>query len=135
MGGWQFQGRSPIIGTSSNGVGEPTMDESTQRKLFSALSHGAIFFSSTIVSLGIPILIWAFTQDSVVKANAKESLNFHINLYILGIIFGLLSLLLIGLPLLLILVAFSIIMPIFAIVQILDNPDSPYRYPFILRLF
>jgi hypothetical protein len=111
------------------------MDESTQRKLFSALSHGAIFFSSTIISLGIPILIWAFTQDSIVKANAKESLNFHINLYILGIIFGLLSVLLIGLPLLLILVAFSIIMPIFAIVQILDNPDSPYRYPFILRLF
>lgn len=135
MGGWQFEGRSPIIGVSSNRVGEPTMDESTQRKLFSALSHGAIFFSSTIISLGVPILIWAFTQDSIVKANAKESLNFHINLYILGIIFGFLSFLLIGLPLLLILVALSIIMPIFAIVQILDNPDSPYRYPFILRLF
>ncbi|KAF3885070.1 MULTISPECIES: DUF4870 domain-containing protein [Nostocales] len=111
------------------------MDRLTQRKLFSALCHGAIFFSSTIVSVGIPIGILLTTDDTVVKDNAKESLNFHINLYIYAFIFLLLTIFIIGIPLLVILGIVSIIMPVIAIVRVLDNPDLPYRYPFIFRLF
>ncbi|MUG93849.1 DUF4870 domain-containing protein [Scytonema sp. UIC 10036] len=110
------------------------MDRLTQRKLFSALCHGAIFFSSTIVSVGVPIGILLTTEDSVVKDNAKESLNFHINLYIYGFIFALLTLFIIGFPLLVILIIVSIFMPIIAIVRVLDTPDVSYRYPFIFRL-
>ncbi len=110
------------------------MDDLDKRKVLSALCHGAIFFSSTIISVGIPITILFVTEDSIIKANAKESLNFHINLYIYAIIFALLIAVLIGIPLLIILCLISWIMPIIAIVKVLADPDKPYRYPFIFRL-
>ncbi|MCX7595044.1 MAG: DUF4870 domain-containing protein [Fischerella sp.] len=111
------------------------METIAQRKLLSALCHGAIFFSSLIFSIGIPIAILLISEDPVVKENAKESLNFHINLYIYGVIFGLLVIIGIGIPLLIVLWIVSVIMPIFAIVRVLSEPNVPYRYPFIFRFF
>ena len=64
--------------------------DTDKRKILSALCHGAILFSATIVSVGIPIAILLIIDDSVVKDNAKESLNFHINIYIYAFIFGIL---------------------------------------------
>ncbi|BAY38948.1 hypothetical protein NIES2111_32980 [Nostoc sp. NIES-2111] len=110
------------------------MDSFEQRKLLSALSHGAIFFSSTIVSIGIPIAILLLNEDPVVKENARESLNFHINLYIYGIISALLVLVGIGILLLIALGIISFVLPIIAIIKVFNEPDLPYRYPFIFRL-
>lgn len=110
------------------------MEDFDQRKLLSALSHGAIFFSSLIVSIGIPIAILYISNDPIVKENAKESLNFHINLYIYGVIFGLLSIILIGIPFLIGLLIISFIMPIIAIIRVISEANIPYRYPFIFRL-
>lgn len=110
------------------------MESLQQRKLLSALSHGSIFFSSTIVSVGIPIAILLLSNDSVVKENAKESLNFHINLYLYALLFALLIFVVIGIALLAVLGFVSFIMPIIAIVQVLSEPDRPYRYPYIFRL-
>jgi len=50
------------------------MYDSDKRKLLSALCHGAIFFSTTIVSVGLPIAILFVSDDPVVKENAKESI-------------------------------------------------------------
>ena len=108
--------------------------DTDKRKILSALCHGAIFFSVTILSVGIPIAILFITDDSVVKDNAKESLNFHINVYIYGIIFGLLTWLLIGFPLLVLLGIVNFVMPIIAILNVMSNPNQPYLYPFIFRL-
>lgn len=108
--------------------------ERDQRLILSVLSHAAIFFSATVVAIGIPIAILFLSQDTVVKANARESLNFHINLYIYGFIFWILTFLLIGFPLLFILGLVSVIMPILAIISVVSNPDKPYVYPFIFRL-
>ncbi|MDJ0555168.1 MAG: DUF4870 domain-containing protein [Microcoleaceae cyanobacterium MO_207.B10] len=108
--------------------------DADKRKILSALSHGAIFLSATIVSVGIPIAILFLTDDSVVKDSAKESLNFHINIYIYGIVFGILAWLIIGIPLLILLWIISLVMPIIAIIKILNNPNKTYRYPFIFRL-
>ncbi len=108
--------------------------ESTNRKILSALSHGAIFFSSTIVSIAVPIIIFYTTQDKVIKQNAKESLNFHINIYIYAIIFVILIFLVVGIPLLILLAILSFVMPIIAITNVLEKPDKPYRYPFIMRV-
>jgi uncharacterized Tic20 family protein len=110
------------------------MEDFPKRKLLSALSHGAIFFSSTIVSIGIPIAIFLTTEDPIVKENARESLNFHINLYIYGVVFGLLTVVGVGIVLLLGLWLISIIMPIIAIVTVLSDRNLSYRYPFIFRL-
>ncbi|MEH1796743.1 MULTISPECIES: DUF4870 domain-containing protein [unclassified Nostoc] len=109
------------------------MEDLQQRKLLSALSHGAIFFSSTIISIGIPIAILLISNDPIIKNNAKESLNFHINLYIYVIIFALLIVVGIGILLLIVLGIVSFIMPIIAIIHVLNQPNVSYRYPFIFR--
>ncbi|MBW4521129.1 MAG: DUF4870 domain-containing protein [Scytolyngbya sp. HA4215-MV1] len=110
------------------------MDDPDKRKLLSALCHGAIFFSSLFVSIGIPIGILLIADDPVIKENARESINFHINLYIYAVIFAVLIFLLIGIPLLILLGIVSFVMPIIAIVHCLGTPDQAYRYPFIFRL-
>ncbi|MEM9924505.1 MAG: DUF4870 domain-containing protein [Cyanobacteria bacterium P01_D01_bin.50] len=110
------------------------MEDAKVRKLLSGLCHGAIFFSSIVISIAIPLVILFITEDSVVKANARESLNFHINLYIYGVVAGMLTIILIGIPLLFVLGIITVVMPIIALVQVLNSPDQPYRYPFIFRL-
>ncbi|PSO50138.1 MAG: DUF4870 domain-containing protein [Cyanobacteria bacterium SW_9_44_58] len=109
-------------------------DDIDKRKLLSALAHGSIFFSALVFSVGVPIVILFITEDEVTKENAREALNFHFNVWLYGIIFGILTLIVIGAILLGILGIVVIIMPIIAIVQVLNNPDKAYRYPFIFRL-
>jgi hypothetical protein len=110
------------------------MYDPDKRKLLSALCHGSIFFSLLAVSVGIPIAILLVSEDPVVKDNAKEALNFHFNVWLYGIIFGVLTIVLIGFVLLGILQLVNVVMPILAILQCLGNPEKPYRYPFIFRL-
>lgn len=105
-----------------------------QRKLLSALCHGSIFLSSVVISVAIPIVVLFVTDDPIVKANAKEALNFHINLYIYAFVSILLTVVLIGFLFLAILGIVSLIMPIIALIKVLDDPSQPYRYPFIFRL-
>ena len=89
-----------------------------QRKFLSVLSHGAIFFSSTIVAIGIPIAILLISEDAVVQENAKEALNFYVTFSIYVIISMLLVIILIGFPLIIMLIISSFIMPILAIAKV-----------------
>ena len=106
----------------------PTNDN---RKLLSVLAHASIFFSSAVISVGVPIAILLASKDPVVKSNAKEALNFFITVYILATIFGILFFLIIGFPLFILLLIATVVMPIMAIVKVLENPDRSYRYPLI----
>lgn len=108
--------------------------DTDKRKLLSGLSHGSIFLSSLVLSVGIPIAILFVTDDPIVKENAKEAINFHFNVWLYGIIFGLLCLVLIGFPLLGILFIVHWTLPVVAILQCLSTPEQSYRYPFIFRL-
>lgn len=112
------------------------MYDTDKRKLLSALCHGAIFFSTSFVSVGIPIALLLVTEDPVVKENAKESINFHFNVWLYGSIIAVL-----------IFISFGLLIPlaglgyllhwgltIWAIVNILSDPDKPFRYPFIFRI-
>lgn len=120
-----------------------------KRKLLSALCHGSIFFSSLVISIVIPIATLFVSDDPIVKENAKESINFHINVFIYGAIIaivffspigGLLAILTLGLFWLLgslvgaVFFLFHWIPPLFGIYHTLNNPNQPYRYPFIFRL-
>jgi uncharacterized Tic20 family protein len=108
-----------------------------KRKLLSILSQASIFLSSTVVSVAVPLAIYFVSDDQIVRENAKESLNFHFNVWLYGIIIGVLAFFTFGLlgfilgPILLL---FSIIMPILAIVQIWGDCDQAFRYPLIWRL-
>ena len=110
------------------------MADSNTRKILSIICHVSVFFTSTIAAIAVPIIILIVSQDSVVKANAKEVLNFQINLLFYGVVFSLLVLVGIGVPLLVLLGIASIVLPIFAIVSILNHPNSPASYPFITRV-
>jgi uncharacterized Tic20 family protein len=108
-----------------------------KRKLLSAGSHASIFISALIASIGIPIAILFISEDPIVKDNAKEAINFHLNIWLLGGIIGVLSFLTLGLfgfifaPIWLL---YHWGLSTWAIIHSLNNPDSAFRYPFILRL-
>lgn len=113
------------------------MYDTDKRKLLSALCHGAIFFSTTLVSIGIPIFILFVSNDPVVKENAKESINFHLNVWVYGFIIGVLTTISLGLlsplfgPYFLIHWALTI----WALFHVLgDDVTTAFRYPFIFRI-
>lgn len=106
-----------------------------RRKVLSAVAHAACLVSWAWVPLLVPIAILLLSEDPIVKDNAKQSLNFQINIIIYSVIFFFLSFLLIGIPLLFLVGIVSVVMPIFAIVSVATKPDRPYRYPFVFRFF
>lgn len=112
--------------------------DTDKRKLLSILSHASVFFASLWVFIGLPIGILFVSDDPVVKANAKEVLNFHFNIWLYEAIIAVLWLSIVGIPLALILMPFFFLFhwvtPVLAILKALNNPDEPYRYPFIFRI-
>ncbi|BAY45589.1 hypothetical protein SAMD00079811_31950 [Scytonema sp. HK-05] len=113
------------------------MYDSDKRKILSALSHGAIFLSATLVSVGLPIAVLFLSEDPVVKENAKESINFHFNVWLYGAIVTGLTWITLGLLLPLAGLWFLVHwgLTIWAIFSVVTDPDKPFRYPFIFRVF
>ncbi len=111
---------------------ETTFD-SDKRKLFSIASHGSIFLSQLVLSAGIPLAFLVLSDDSVVKENAKEALNFHFNMWLYSVLLIIPAALIIGLPLVALLGLVQIVMPVLAILSSVSDPDKAYRYPFIFR--
>ncbi|HAZ49574.1 MAG TPA: DUF4870 domain-containing protein [Cyanobacteria bacterium UBA11369] len=114
------------------------MYDTDKRKLVSALCHGAIFFTSLVFPVLIPIAILLVSEDPAVKDNAKEAINFQLNVLLYGAIIAFMAATIILLPLAWILgpllFIFHWVLPVFAILDVLGNPEKPYRYPFIFRL-
>lgn len=115
---------------------------SGKRKLFSIACHGSIFLGSLLVTSAIPLAILLLFDDPVIKATAKETLNYHFNIWLYGAVtVGLgafFHALIITIPLAWLIggifTLFTLIPPIFGILATLNNPNEPYRYPFIWRL-
>jgi len=105
-----------------------------KRKILSALSHGSIFLSALILSVGIPIALLFISDDPVVKANAKEAINFHLNVWFWGGVVWFLTFLLVGFLLWPLWFAYHIILPIWMIYQCFTDADKAHRYPLIVRL-
>jgi uncharacterized protein len=115
---------------------------SGKRKLFSLLCHGSIFLGSLLFTSLIPLAVLLLFDDPVIKQTAKETLNYHFNIWLYGAITGALAFfftaLIITIPLAWIIggafTLFTLVPPIFGILATLNNPNEPYRYPFIWRL-
>ncbi len=115
---------------------------SGKRKLFSLLCHGSIFLGSLLFTSAIPLVILLLFDDPVIKETAKETLNYHFNIWLYGAIAaGLISfftVLFFTIPLNFFiggaLGLFTLVPPIFGILATLSNPDQAYRYPFIWRV-
>ncbi|MGB3761332.1 MAG: DUF4870 domain-containing protein [Rivularia sp. (in: cyanobacteria)] len=112
------------------------MYDTDSRKLLSALSHGAIFLNFIVVPIAIPIVIFFTTKDPVVKDNAKEALNFYLNVWLVGIIIGVLTTVTFGLlsPLLALWFVVHWGLTIWALSHVLGDSEKPFRYPFIFRV-
>lgn len=106
----------------------------TDQKLLSALCHLGIFIGLPFVAPGIVLLL---SKDYFVKQQAKEALGFQLGMSIVAAIGGILTFVLIGIPILLIAGIVTVVMPIVATVKVVDNKD--YSYPitgnFIRRNF
>lgn len=107
--------------------------DSDKRKVLTALSHGSIFLSQLIFSAGVPLALWIISDDPVVKESSQEALNFHLNIWIYSFIVGILCWLLVGFLFVIPLFIFQWVMPILAMVASFRDPDSVFKYPFILR--
>tara|TARA_X000001036_G_scaffold95981_2_gene88701 strand:+ start:2251 stop:2646 length:396 start_codon:yes stop_codon:yes gene_type:complete len=105
-----------------------------------SLAHWSflITFVVPFANLIIPLVLYNTTgkEDLFVKANAKEALNFLLFVIIMGIVFALLVFVIIGIPLLLLLGLFTLVMPIIAAIQTMSasKGDAVYKYPIIFRL-
>lgn len=80
-----------------------------------------------------PVIVWALKKDQFdfVNDQGKEAINFNISVFIYGIVSAILVFLLIGIPLLVVLGIFHLIMVIVAAIS--ASNGTPYRYPLTIR--
>jgi uncharacterized protein len=92
------------------------------------------FGSLVLFTILGPLIIWRTKGQTMpfVAEQAKESLNFQITVFLLGLAFALLALLLIGFVFLWLLGVANLVLVIIAAIQV--SRGKPYRYPFCLRL-
>jgi len=100
-------------------------------------SGGLIFLpfgSLALFTVLGPLIILLAKGDSMpfAASQAKESLNFQITVWLLGLLFAVLAIVLIGFVLLWILGLLNLVLVIIAAIRVSDG--APYRYPFCLRL-
>jgi uncharacterized protein len=105
--------------------------------LWLAGGTGLLFFpfgGLVLFTLLGPLIIWRTKGQAMpfVASQAKESLNFQITVLLLGLLFLILALALIGFVLLWILGVLNLVLVIVAAIQV--SSGKPYRYPFCLRL-
>ena len=111
---------------------QPTKDERTWAMLshFSALCLFIFPFGNILA----PLIIWLIKKDEMpfVEDQAKEVLNFQISMTIYFIGSLILIIVLIGIPILIVLGIFNVIITIIAGIK--ANDGKSYRYPINLRL-
>jgi hypothetical protein len=92
------------------------------------------FGSLVLFTLLGPLIIWRSKGRTMpfVADQAKESLNFQITVFLLGLLFFMLIVVLVGVVLLWILGVVNVVLVIIAAIKVRDG--VPYRYPFCLRL-
>jgi uncharacterized Tic20 family protein len=114
-----------------------TNSDLDKRKLLSAGCHASLFISALLISVGIPIAILYVSEDIVVKENAKEAINFHFNVWLIGLVIGVLSFITFGLLGFILAPLWFLYhwgFSLWAIIHCLQSPDKSFRYPFIFRL-
>ena len=109
----------------------PVQPVDPNEKLWIILCHLSLLIG---VGFLLPLVVYLVKkQDFPVTAeHAKEALNFHISVYLYGIISGFLCLILIGFPMLIVLGIGSVICAILASIK--ASEGKFYRYPLTIRL-
>ena len=118
--------QNSFLGTDSLPAYIPTSDEKT----LGLLAHVLTFIASFIA----PLIIYLIKKDQseFVSDHAKESLNFQITVFIAVMVCIPLSIILIGIPVLIIIGILSVVWRIIATIK--ASEGKIYRYPYCLRL-
>ncbi|HVW69697.1 MAG TPA: DUF4870 domain-containing protein [Steroidobacteraceae bacterium] len=110
----------------------PTQDERTWG-MIAHLSAFAVFVFPLFGNVLAPLIIWLARRDTsaFVEMEAKEALNFNISVALAGIICGLLTFVLIGIPLGTLVFLGWVVLTIIAGIK--ASEGIGYRYPLSLR--
>jgi hypothetical protein len=126
--------QQPAQPLTPKGPGEVSQDKSANTWAMAChLSALAGFIGIPFGHIIGPIVFWMLKRDQfpAVNENGKEALNFQISVTIYSIVAFLLCFVLIGIPLLIGLVIFDIIMIIISSVN--ASKGRPVRYPLCIR--
>ncbi len=104
---------------------------SSNDRLLAILCHLSGFLG---VPLLLPLIVYlVMKEDSpFVKDHAREALNFHLSLFFYTLICVPLVMIVIGIPILIALGVFSLVVAILAAIKVSDG--ELYRYPLCIRL-
>ena len=110
--------------------------DAKQEKTWALFCHVSAFamFVFPFGNILAPLSIWLIKKDEMplVDDQGKESLNFQISITIYLFAAGLLTLIIIGIPLLIAVGVFDIVMIIIAAIK--ANEGEKYRYPLTIRI-
>ena|SRR5437868_11596865 len=110
--------------------GYPQPLAAEEERLWSMLSHLSFFIFGIIAPLIVMLTLG--TRSAFVRQQAVEALNFHITVWIVGIVAGLSIFLIVGIILL---PAVLITAAVFAIIAAIQSYQGvAYRYPISIRL-
>jgi uncharacterized Tic20 family protein len=119
----------PIASTVTSAISK----EERNWAMFAHLS-ALLVYPTLIGGIVGPLVIWLMRKDDMSFAadQAKETLNFQITVYLIGLVCCILFLILIGFVLFGLLVVAHVVLTIIAAVK--ASEGVAYRYPFNLRL-
>jgi uncharacterized Tic20 family protein len=114
----------------------PSQMSQKDENLWATLSHLGVI-AGFIIPFGnilTPLIIWLIQREKsdYVGDHAKEALNFQISVSILAFACGILIFLVVGVPLLIALMIFSLVVSIIAAIR--ANKGEMYKYPLNFRL-
>lgn len=102
-----------------------------------ALAAHLSAFAGALVALAFvgPLVVWLVKREEhpFIAEHGREALNFNLSVLLYGIVFTVLAFVLIGIPLLIALGIFWLVVTILAAVRA-SNGES-YRYPLTIRFF
>ena len=114
----------------------PAIGGGSDERMWGMLCHLSTFAGYLVPFGNIlgPLVIWLIKKDqyAFVDDQGKEALNFQISITIWTIVSGILCFVIIGIPLLLAVLLFDVVMTVVAAIK--ANGGEYYRYPLTIRL-
>jgi uncharacterized Tic20 family protein len=116
---------------SRDAFGIDDVPPTDEQRLMALASHLGAFVGLPILA---PLAVWFFTRDrgGFASDHAREALNFQITVMLALVASGILTIVLIGLPLLVAVGLGSVVLTVVAAAR--AGSGQRYRYPFTLRL-
>jgi uncharacterized Tic20 family protein len=110
----------------------PPANSPSTDKLWIMVCHLSIFLGVGLILPLIVYLVYKSDPNSPITAHAKEALNFHISLFIYGVIGAILIIIVVGIFIMIAIAVGGMILAIIAAIK--ASNDELYQYPLTIRL-